>query len=652
MADSPPSPVISTQIQTIQDNSLPETPELLHWTRLSVAIIVVLGSIPMLLNLGVPFLHRDVDLIAANGDLHRLWPILPCLSVGTDVGTIVRPLVGLTLAANYAISGLQVWSYHAFNALLHLSSALLVYGIVRRTLMPRKVQDTVEKTPLLLALAIAVLWAVHPLQMQIVVPVIHRGELLAGWSVLLSLYCFIRSWNSIRPPAWLAGSIAACILGQFSGTTAVGLPLIILLYDRAFINHSANEALRKNRLFYAALGLCWLIPPLLWLVSPSILVIGTVPSISGLNWMLTQVGLVLAYLRQCWWPRPFVVYPDWSNLPGGGELWLRAGAAVLLFIISVYTLMQRPRLGFLAGTFFVLLLPHWRWSPPLSDWLPVSNMYLPLACVIILTILFLTEGVNWLSACLERIRLWPPRVALGLLVIAVAGLIRTDVQRMEVYQTVERYWNYVEGQAPNLAVVQDALGRVWQEKKDHDQAIARFNTALAFDPLYAPARLGLADCYLFTGEVPKAFEQYDLALKNNPKYAPTYNQLGVLLTRIGHYDEAEERFQQAIKINPRLAMAFSNRGHVLFLQEKYKEAVIQHRRAVELDVTNAEFHYKLGLALLRKGELEEAQKMFYETQRLMPGHPGARLQLWNVRELMRQASEKALLEQKNNLSTP
>ena len=44
-----------------------------------------------------------------------------------------RPLLNLSLAINYAISGLNVWSYHAVNFGVHVFAALLLFGILRRT---------------------------------------------------------------------------------------------------------------------------------------------------------------------------------------------------------------------------------------------------------------------------------------------------------------------------------------------------------------------------------------------------------------------------------------------------------------------------------------------------------------------------------------
>ena len=83
--------------------------------------------------LHVPFIFDDIQSITRNPAIRRLWPLsdvtasdLPMLSG--------RPLISLSLAVNYAFGGYNVVGYHLFNLLVHFLNAMLVFGIVRRTL--------------------------------------------------------------------------------------------------------------------------------------------------------------------------------------------------------------------------------------------------------------------------------------------------------------------------------------------------------------------------------------------------------------------------------------------------------------------------------------------------------------------------------------
>src|SRR5580658_5503598 len=84
----------------------------------------------------VPFVFDDTLSIAGNPTIHHLWPPWAALSPPHGQGLTVegRPILNLSLAIDYAISGTQVWSYHATNLLVHILAGLTLFGIVRRTM--------------------------------------------------------------------------------------------------------------------------------------------------------------------------------------------------------------------------------------------------------------------------------------------------------------------------------------------------------------------------------------------------------------------------------------------------------------------------------------------------------------------------------------
>ena len=65
----------------------------------------------------VPLLHDDGFAIASNASIRHLGTAL-VPPVGTTVGG--RPVLNLSLAANYAVSGTAVGSYHAVNLAIHI----------------------------------------------------------------------------------------------------------------------------------------------------------------------------------------------------------------------------------------------------------------------------------------------------------------------------------------------------------------------------------------------------------------------------------------------------------------------------------------------------------------------------------------------------
>ena len=93
------------------------------------------------------FLFDDALHIEENPRIQQLWPV-------ADVLSGRRPAVDFSLAVNYAIGGLDVGGYHAFNLVVHLLAALTLFGVVHRSLRGRRCQDHLGRAAPELALTI------------------------------------------------------------------------------------------------------------------------------------------------------------------------------------------------------------------------------------------------------------------------------------------------------------------------------------------------------------------------------------------------------------------------------------------------------------------------------------------------------------------
>jgi hypothetical protein len=159
-----------------------------------------------------------------------------------------------------------------------------------------------------LALAVALLWTLHPLQTEAVTYVIQRVESLMGLCYLLTLYCLIRSVDSPRPALWQGCMVTACLLGMATKEVMATAPLLGLLYDRTFLAGSFREAWQRRRWWYVGLAATWL--PLACLVAGTG---GNRGGTSGFNvgvapwaYWLTQFQAVAHYLKLSVWPHPLV----------------------------------------------------------------------------------------------------------------------------------------------------------------------------------------------------------------------------------------------------------------------------------------------------------------------------------------------------------
>ena len=151
-----------------------------------------------------PFVFDDQSAIVANETLRALHPLGRVLAQPPDLTISGRPLVSLSLALNYALSGLDPRPYRATNALVHWACALLLFGVVRRTLRSPRLDRRFGARADGLALATAFLFALHPLASEAVCYVTARTESLMALFYLATLYLAIRARESARPWGWVA----------------------------------------------------------------------------------------------------------------------------------------------------------------------------------------------------------------------------------------------------------------------------------------------------------------------------------------------------------------------------------------------------------------------------------------------------------------
>jgi hypothetical protein len=103
------------------------------------------------------FLGDDSVSIVQNPSIRSLSPITLPLSPPKDTTLAARPIANLTFALNYAFgSGTDsTWGYHFVNLVIHLAAGLLLFGVVRRSLLTPPLRSRFGEAAAPLAFAIA-----------------------------------------------------------------------------------------------------------------------------------------------------------------------------------------------------------------------------------------------------------------------------------------------------------------------------------------------------------------------------------------------------------------------------------------------------------------------------------------------------------------
>ncbi len=92
----------------------------------ATGLIVAAGLLAYCNSFSGPFIFDGTDSIVENPSIRRLWPIWEVFSAKPGITVAGRPVLSLSLALNYQISGLEVWSYHLINLSIHILAGLVI----------------------------------------------------------------------------------------------------------------------------------------------------------------------------------------------------------------------------------------------------------------------------------------------------------------------------------------------------------------------------------------------------------------------------------------------------------------------------------------------------------------------------------------------
>ncbi len=630
-----------------------------RWQRVApFAAITLVGLIAYCNSFTGAMLFDDLDSIVHNPTIQHLAPLTNVLKVPGRFGLTIegRPMVNLSLALNYALNGLlgleglDVRSYHVANLAIHVLAAWLLFAILRRTFglvacglgggtgflacaaqpgkaVPpvRTVTATTRDTAL--ALAAALLWAVHPVQTESVTYIVQRAEAMMGLMYLAVLYCAIRSDGCEKSPVWWwVPAVACCAAGMACKEVMVTAPLTVLLYDRIFLAGSFRQALKRRWPLYVGLAATWAVLAMVLVPGRG----GTAGALAKMTWLeyaLTQPGVILHYLRLAIWPWPLVLDYGWPVARTWPEIVLPALGVVALLAVTLWALFRRPVLGFVGAWFFLILAPSSS-VYPLNDMAFEHRMYLPLAAVMTLAVLtgdwlwrrivarFAREGVQP-SRLLQLV----PVAAVLLVVVMYAGL---TLRRNTDYASPRRMWEDVAAKAPNNARAQVDVGAMWFMDGRAQEAFDAFNRAIALRPNFFDAYLDRAGVYSLWGQTDAALADYTKAIALKPQDPRGHCFRGVFLKdKLGRFNDAVADFDQAVRLFPTYDEAYAQRALAYQALGKFDQAQADYDRAIELRPKDAGLYYNRAHLFLQRSEFTRALEDCNATVHLAPQNPQA-----------------------------
>ncbi len=523
----------------------------------------------------------------------------------TTVGGYYQPLTMVSLMLDRIIDGVgkpipDPKVFHATNIAIHAANCLLLFIWLSRL------------TRSFPAAAVgAVLFAVHPMNVESVTWICQRKSLLAAFFSLLTLIAYDK--HARRPGVgWLTAATLAFLLALLSKPTSWMLPVFLLLLDFYPYRRLKISALaEKLPMFLLAVVFGWIA-----YVSQKT---GAGAVAPHLDVLLKKTPLVICHNITFYFTKLLVPlnlcpqYPapplDAIKLTAAPFAWGVVGTAALIALLIAF---RRRRIVWVGVLGFLLLI-----NPVVLGLVDFQGsitgdrfVYLPMLSLL----LMLGFGIAVLAA-----RGFSAKLAVAGLAIVVSLAFSWKTWRLQdVYLDSINYWEFVVRQNPNDAYCRMGLGRAWLLVDRNAAAESEFRKAIELNPDFADSYFYLGEVLYYEQKPTEAKEWIDKGLALRPDSSQGNFFLGLVMQRLGYVSETIAPFQRALELRPNWREALRGLSIALLKSGRGAESLPVLTRLVTLEPDNPVNLYNYAVALTESGEDLAALNVMQQAVALKP----------------------------------
>jgi tetratricopeptide (TPR) repeat protein len=513
------------------------------------------------------------------------------------------PLTMTSFSFDYYFGKENAGIYHLHNIVLHAANSFLVF------LLFCKIQSNKH-----IALMVALIFALHPMQTESVSWVSERKNLVYGLYYITSLILYTNYIRSQTTKNYLI-VLLAFLCALFSKGMAVSLPFALFALD-IWLNRTLNKKILFEKIPFLLLSFIFGIIAIKAQAAAGFLKVDQnfsfVQNIlfSGYAFMQYVLKLFVPIGLSAVYPYPKITF-SFFYLTG-----------ILLFLIVIFLIIYNLKknkkilagglLFFVGNIIFVLQLVK-------PGAVLMADHYVYIAC---LGLIF--PFVNYIFSSLKNSGL--PLLISSLLLIA---LLVSSFKRNQVWRNEITFWEDVVKKYPNSEVALSSLGAEYMLNGNDEKAFDHFNRAINLNPDYlkayynrgllyaknnrfekaikdltkATAQKKYFKAYLSRAEVfyklkdySRSLDDIQTVLASDPDNANANYIAGNCHNDLNQLDMAINYYNKCIHLNPNQPRFYFSRAIVLGKQQKFTECLDDLKHCTNLDPNFAEAYYWKGVA--------------------------------------------------------
>jgi tetratricopeptide (TPR) repeat protein len=519
------------------------------------------------------------------------------------------PLTLISHILDYQLFGLNPLGHHLTSLLLHIANTLLLFWILTNL------------TGATWASAfVAVVFALHPVQVESVAWAAERKTVLSGLFWLLTIAAYIHYTRNPTLGRYLL-LLMIFALSIMTKPVVVPLPLVLLLLDYwpldrlkwgrgVELTASAKFTLTKTGRQKVSVGRL-VIEKIPLLVLSAILCVttfiaqqqeGAVSTLEKwpLNYRVINTFLsYIMYIYKIIWPSQLaVLYPhSRANLQADVGVFC-ALLFILITAISIYIGRRRKYVvvGWLwyAGTLVPMIGLVQVGDQAMAD----RYMYVSMLGLLII----ITWAVRDIVAKRPRWRIVAAVLA-GVVLLSAIVLTRIQVRYWKNGITLFEHTLKV---TKNNAIAENGYGCALLKAERLDEAMLHLRNSLRINPARSNARINLGRIFLKQEKPNEAIACFNEVLRQDKNAKTGYFYLAIALSRQGKYDGAIKCFTKALELDSRYPDARSKMGTALLMAKRTDEAIACLNEALQTSTDRMEVYVHLAMAYNQLGNHEIA----------------------------------------------